>query len=131
MFELEVVIHDNYGGFSVDDEMALWLIENRGWTLLAENQYDYKKESELPLTTLVDFHFSNYSPHQHKIEFRSHLDLLDCVRAIKKLHEDDDYPDSIYGHIHSLSIKKIKVHVGVEDYHDGKERISCWMEFME
>jgi hypothetical protein len=31
MFELEAVINVEYGGFSLSDEMALWLVENKNW----------------------------------------------------------------------------------------------------
>jgi hypothetical protein len=54
VFELEVVLHRKYGGFHIDTEMALWLIENRGWTVVKESAYDYNQKAEWPLTYLVE-----------------------------------------------------------------------------
>ena len=41
MFELEVVLHTDFGGFSFNEEMATWLQENRNWTILNDEDYDY------------------------------------------------------------------------------------------
>ena len=59
----------------------------------------------------------------YDVDFRSHKDLVDCVRHFKKVHEYDSYPDNHYGLIHSLEIQKVKVMLAVDDYFDGKERI--------
>jgi hypothetical protein len=125
--ELELVLNVDFGGFSFDTEMALWLSENREWIVIKESKYDYKLKDKYSINTLVEMSGNYfYSPHGDKIELRSNRDLIDCVRALQKLHENDSFPDSHYGHIHNFAIKKVTVHVEIENYYDGKERIKCW-----
>lgn len=127
MDDLELVLNTQFGGFHFDTEMALWLIENRNWVVLSEKEYDYKKE--YPINTLTEVMGDYYySPHKDTIELRSNKDLIDCVRFLKEKHKDDVYPEKYYGHIHSLSVKRVKVRVEIEDYHDGKEKINCWID---
>jgi hypothetical protein len=123
MFELEAVINVEYGGFSLSDEMALWLVENKKWKLLSNKEYDYKLK--YPIETLLDlFKDMHIHPHMNdEIEFRSNKDLIECVRHFKALHKNDEYPESYYGKIHTLRIEKIKINVEIDDYYDGKERI--------
>lgn len=128
VFPTQVVINVNFGGFSFDTEMALWLSENRGWTIISEKEYDYKK-NDYPINVLVDCGNNRfYSPHNDKndkIKLRTNLDLIDCVKALKEKHKDDKFPRQ--EHIHNLAIKTVEVDVDVFDHHDGKERVECWM----
>ena len=128
MLEIQLVLNTDFGGFSVDSEMALWLIENRGWKLIPANEFDYK--TKYPVNTLIDSTFADlvHAPNANTLEFRSHPDLIDCVKAVKLAHKKDSFPASRYGHIQKLSIKNVKVHLEIEDYHDGKEKINCWVE---
>jgi hypothetical protein len=123
MIEMELVINVDFGGFSFDTEMALWLSEHRGWTVLPEKKYNYKEK--YPINTLVEMSGDYFYSPNDGIELRSNKDLIDCVRALQILHENDDYPEAYYGHIHNLSIKKVAVHIEIENYYDGKERIKC------
>lgn len=126
MLELELVINTAFGGFQLSDEMANWLVENRNWTIIVQKTYNYK--AKYSLETLLNMGGMNIHPNDNDgIEFRSHKDLLDCVRHFKIVHENDKYPDSYYGHIHKLEIQKFKVRVEIEKYHDGKERVICDM----
>jgi hypothetical protein len=130
VFEIEIVLHRKYGGFSIDTEMALWLWEHRGWSIVKESKYDYHKKAEWPLNYLVESSFSDwyYHPRSESIEFRSQKDLIDCVRAVKAAHKDDKYPESYYGHIQGLAVVKVKVFASVEDYDDGHERVNVWTD---
>ena len=127
MFELEVVLHTDFGGFSFNEEMATWLQENRNWTILNDEDYDYSKK-DYPLTTLVKQSFEYlYSPHSSDIKLRSHQDLIDCVRALKEQHKNDTYPDKHYGYIHKLKITSVRLVLEIEDYYDGKERLNSYV----
>ena len=42
--QMELVLNVDYGGFSFNTEMALWLSENRGWTVLSEKKYNHKEK---------------------------------------------------------------------------------------
>lgn len=125
MFETEVVINVSFGGFSFDTEMALWLSENRGWNVIPEKKYNYKEK--YPITTLIEMSGDHFFHPNDDFNLRSNKDLIDCVRELQTLHENDSYPESRYGHIHALSIKKLSVHVEIENYYDGKERVKCWV----
>ena len=121
-----MVLNTDYGGFSINTEMALWLSENREWNVISEKEYNYKKKDEYPITTIVDMRGDYfYSPCGDTIEFRSNKDLIDCVRAVKLAHENDSFPESRYGHINKLNIIKVGTLLEIEDYHDGKERVIC------
>lgn len=123
MFDLEAVINVEFGGFSLSDEMALWLMEEKGWTILDNKEYDYKKK--YPVETLLDVG-GNMNIHpdlNDDIKFRSNKDLIECVRHFKVLHKNDEYPESYYGKIHDFRVEKIEIKVEIDDYHDGKERI--------
>jgi hypothetical protein len=128
--EIEVVLHTNYGGFHVDTEMALWLMENKGWKIIEENNplgNYYGKESEFPINWLKDSpHDYFFNPNYSSLKFRTNPDLIECVKTLKELHKNDVYPMSRERYIHSLKVVKIKIHASVEDYYDGKERINCW-----
>ena len=121
--ELEVVLHVDFGGFRINDEMALWLMENRGWII--DKTDDWR--DDCPLNHLYESGQWIWSPHNDSIAFRSHPDLIACVRALKERHKDDSYPDSIYGHIHGLAIQKVIFKADIEDYHDGKEKVNGWV----
>ncbi len=130
MFEIEVVLNTNYGGFSFDIEMALWLSENRGWKIIPEKEYSYKKDQEYPITTLIDTPWAGdflHAPHADNIKLRTNKDLIDCVRAIQKLHTNDDWTTRYYSHINNFTIKKVKINLEVENYLDGKEKLNCWI----
>lgn len=122
--QMELVLNIDYGGFSFNTEMALWLSENRGWTVLSEKKYNHKEK--YPITTLIEMTGDYFFHPNDSIDLRSNRDLIDCVRALQTLHENDTFPESRYGHIHNLSVKNISFHIEIEDYHDGKERIKCW-----
>jgi hypothetical protein len=129
VFEMEVVLHRKYGGFHIDTEMALWLMENRGWKVVKESEYDYNKKGDWPLNYLVEgFSDWYYHPRSESLAFRTQKDLIDCVRALHEVHKDDSYPESYYGHIHGLKVVKVKVFAEVEDYDDGHERVNCWSD---
>jgi hypothetical protein len=118
---VEVVIHTDYGGFHINTEMALWLMENRNWKIASKDMWD-KTEGFQLIESLGDYF---YPTREFENAIRTNKDFIDCVRAIKKLHEDDEYPESYYGYIHKLSIVNLKVNLDIENYHDGKERVSC------
>lgn len=118
---VEAVIHTDYGGFHVNMEMALWLMENRNWKIATKDMWNKTEGCQL-IESIGD----DYYPVDDSINFRLNKDLIDCVRAIKEVHKDDEYPESYYGYIHKLKIVKVAIYLGIEDYHDGKERISVF-----
>lgn len=124
LFEMETVIHVEYGGFTIDTEMAVWLMENRGWSIKKE----FENKDNNIFTCLIESTFADdyYHINMNSIQFRSHPDILDCVREIKKNHINDVYPDSLYGYIHNLKIVKLSFYAEIENYYDGKEKINCW-----
>jgi hypothetical protein len=50
--------------------------------------------------------------------------LIECIRELQKLHENDSYSIKRYNvRAYNFEIINVQVHIEVEDYHDGKERI--------
>lgn len=125
--QFEIVLNKNYGGFGCCTEMALWLIENKGWTLIQYKDYDYK--SKYPVTTIIDDKWNSYFPNNESIELRTHPDLIECIKTLKaQFNPEDSYRS--YGCIYSkeiddLEIELVTINLGVESYHDGHERLTC------
>lgn len=118
MSEIELVLHTSFGGFHFDTEMALWLSENRGWNIIRYADFDYKERGNYPVNTLLDMN-SCFLPPNDNVGLRSNKDLIDCVRALQAGNNR---------YVHRLTIMKVVIHVEIEDYHDGRERVNCWAE---
>lgn len=114
---IQIVLNVEFGGFSLDDEMVLWLAEHKGWTY-AEG-YD-KNE----FVDLVGMHGHWVASAKYKNdELRTHPDLIECVKTLQAKYEDLPFSEKHYHHIYNFAIEEIEVHVDVVEYHDGKERI--------
>lgn len=125
--EIEAVLNTSFGGFSLNEEMAQWLVENKKWTILNPNDYSYKET--YPVNYLLKTGNDNYySPtFNESLELRSHPDLIECVKSLQTLHENDSFQEKYYGKIFSLKVKKVKINIEIEDYHDGKERLTHYL----
>ena len=123
--KVEVILNTSYGGFSIDTEMALWLMEHRGWTTDQDTRKAYHEKDSWPVNCLVEYGRDHYShPRSDAFEFRANRDLVDCVKALKLLHEDDPFPQERHSHLHDLDVIEVTVELGIQDYHDGKERVT-------
>lgn len=121
---LEVVIHTQYGGFHIDTEMALWLMENKGWKI---------GRHEDPSVDLVECDIADYYYPQNPIKtndigFRSHPDLVECVKTLQQLHKNDDWTERKRTYVNNLSV--VDIFAKIEIYHvfDGIEtvRMQCF-----
>jgi hypothetical protein len=123
---IELVIHTAFGGFHVNDEMALWLIDHRGWTLLPDTDESHTLlQKGLPPKHIV----SGKGDYNHVSDgsspaFRSDPDVVACVRALKKAHENDSYPEKFHGHIHGLAVVTVTASVEGHNQYDGIENVS-------
>ena len=115
---IEVVLNNSFGGFSLNEEMATWLVRNKGWVVLNDKEYDYREKYSIE--TLLHM-FGSYVapyPNNNSFEFRSNKDLIECVRFFKKLHEN-----KFKERVNSLKIEKLDTQFSIEDYHDGYEKV--------
>lgn len=120
----EFVIHSSYGGFRVSLDMAMWLVENRGWKVVSKSEWDY--DTKLPVCDLIDYGGDHFSPpsENDSTTFRSNPDLIACVLAIQAAHADDSFTDRYYRYENGLRIVKMYAEVGIENYNDGHERVT-------
>lgn len=122
---IDVVVNKKYGGFHIDTEMALWLIENYSYSVTS----DPNEQADL-----LEVGYDYFVPHNDwlgdldSVHFRSHPDIVCCVATLKDLHKDDEYPEKQYGHIHSLEIRRMKIYLEIEDHNDGIETVSARLE---
>jgi hypothetical protein len=131
--EVEVVVNVEFGGFHLDTEMAIWLMEIKGWTVTED-----PKESE---TTRYDLFgmgdcFWPTAKHTDKlgghcdISFRMNRDLIECVKTLKNKRQGlscyDRWMKTQDHKVLELGITTVQVHIEVEDVNDGKENIKCW-----
>ena len=119
--KLKLVLNTDYGGFSATKEMVDWL-KAKGWTIIPEKNY-YSSEKKYPLTTIISGSGYNSFVHYYDIQLRSHPDLIECVRTLQKLHENDTWTEQRQNGIYDLSIVEVDISIEIEDYHDGKERV--------
>lgn len=123
---LEIVLNVEYGGFSFDTEMALYLQE-LGWAVIKAKDYDYK--AKYPVNTLIDCGNDYFThPDLTSIELRTHPDLIKCVKDLQKLHENDEYLESHYGHIpHNFKVQSLQLEIEIQNYDDGIERVKSYL----
>lgn len=121
--KITLVLNTDYGGFSLDTEMAEWLRDNRGWSLL-NHEFDGRC-TDGTLKKALSRIMSNiyYHPEQHSIEFRSNQDLIDCVRELREKRANSTFNEWHYSHIKCLEVVEANVNFSVNNYHDGKERL--------
>jgi len=122
--KITLVLHVGYGGFNLDKEMVDWLVENRGWSII-DHKDTSSKNAETFNKTIINFHGGSWysHPNQDQIEFRSNQDLIDCVRAIRKKHENDSFSEWYYSHIKQMAIVEIDIQPQIVNYSDGHERV--------
>ncbi len=117
---VELVVNSAFGGFSFDTEMALWLIENKGWTSSKENSEKYD---------LVECGSDWYYPsikYTDAVSIRFHPDLIACVRGLQKTLTNVPRSERYKHHVLDMTIVTVDINIGVIDYHDGKERVECY-----
>lgn len=125
-FNFDVVLNREFGGFGISQEMALWLVSNKNWPVVDMDDFDWNNQEKYPINCLIIWDNKKYSTvHDRNIEFRSHPDLIECVKAIQELHKNDEFANS--DKIHDLHIQNVKVDLDVDDYHDGKEAVTGYV----
>lgn len=136
--QFEIVIHTHFGGFTITDEMAEWLRDNKDWTIFPKERNARECIQEFGLSKIEkslfkygkDFYFYMYDSNCHKLEdeyrikLRTNQDFIDCVRFLQEKYKDLSYEEERKNKIMKLEIKTVKISLEIEDYYDGKERIS-------
>jgi hypothetical protein len=119
--EFEVLINSNFGGFSIPNEIVLWLHKNKGWELPAKNGKDNSKFSSM---------YNNESYLKDKsIKSRSDPELIEAYKVCKTEwnKREKSHKDKYYSQMSSLKLVKVIANFDVEDYYDGKEKIISWV----
>ena len=122
--EFEIVVNGAYGGFGLDTEMALWLMEHKHWRVTEDdNKFETDKYD---LVGLGEYFWPTKK--YDDTEFRMNPDLLECVKTLKKKYEKLSYYErnKSGAKVLDLAISKVQVHIQVKDVHDGKEEVECW-----
>lgn len=92
--------------------MVYWLNENRGWSL------DLFDGISINSNYLKDFNRTD------SFEFRSNIDLIECVDYIKKEHKHETWSEEYYCYeCNHLSIVEFEISPYIEHYNDGHERL--------
>jgi hypothetical protein len=124
--EVELVLNVEFGGFSLDYEMAAWLRDNRGWTICSESDPPVKGKSAVGGTFGgVYWPFVDKEPVYSSAHARVDPDLVACVKALQQLHADekDDHAKKRRRKVWSLRVFRVTTAVTVRDLHDGKETV--------
>lgn len=125
--KVTVVINGDYGGFSLNEEMAIWLKDNKGWKIAPKDIYPH---DEYDLAGDHGYYYP--STKWKKQEFRLNPDLIECVRWLKWKYRNNDYydrdnDDSLKESLRKcrdLRIVNVEIDICVEDKYDGIEEIS-------
>lgn len=117
--DFEIAINRSYGGFSIDKEMADYLIE-KGWKTTTDprNRDDktiFQINSNDKWVALAN----------DSVVTRSDPIFLDCVRFFQDKYKDLDWIQKDRHNSCALKIKIVNVtaSVEVEQYNDGHERV--------
>jgi hypothetical protein len=132
--EVEIVINCDFGGFSLDTEMAIWLMEMKGWTVTEEPSMS--ETDHYDLFGMGDFFWptakhTDGGNDRCDTSFRMNPDLIECVKALQDKYKEllvwqrlNLKPDH---KVLSLGIAKLRFHVDVVNEYDGKEEVKCWV----
>lgn len=119
----EIVINNQYGGFSFDREMAEWLHKNKNWGIAGASDFP---QDDLIAPCLIQWSGDLYYPVSRldNVELRLNPDLIECVKTLRAKYEDQLQPGhKLRNKVLDLVVQKVNVEVDVEDVHDGKERV--------
>ena len=135
MFEIEVVINGDYGGFRIIPEIGDYLVNKKNWKVIPETEIANKKN--YPIETLIKSEVFGYWPvcDDDDIKLRSHKDLIEAVRSLKdeynKQKNDGTEKDNsfYYAPIKSFRIEKVQISIEIENYYDGKEKSNVGVNY--
>jgi hypothetical protein len=122
--EFEIVVNSDFGGFHLDTEMALWLMEHKHWRVTEDdNKFETDKYD---LVGLGDYFWPTKK--YNETEFRMNADLIECIRTLKKKYQGLSYYErkKSGAKVLDLALSRVQVHVEVQDECDGKETVECW-----
>ena len=109
--EFEIVVNVEFDGFRLDTEMAMWLVENKGWTITQ----DWEPTKEYDLIDCKGNYFQPTNKYK-KIEFRMNPDLIECVKELQKKYKSMNFLERQKYGVCDLNVE-------VQDVHDGKEEV--------
>jgi len=103
---MKVVINDNYGGFALSYKAMRWLVDEKGWLLISNNEFSENFKKYQNKIELIRICYSKGKGKLHvncynDIQFRSHPDLIECVQNLGReaawdtLHRDDNEGDTL------------------------------------
>lgn len=125
VFESEMVVYTSYGGFSFDKEIAHWLRDNKDWKIGdAEKSENYNNQEFQLLQSYSFFYIQKHL--EDSVRFNK--DLIECIKTLQKLHENDSYSERRQVEANCFQIVKLKVYADAKDVHDGKEEVDVWHE---
>jgi hypothetical protein len=113
----KIVINTQFGGFSLDLEMANWLVKNKNWIITDDAE---SQEHDLIVVGMNYFYPSNK---YQDIQFRMLPDFIECVEFLQQKHKNISYINRYRHQVLNLSIVKFDIDLTVEDIYDGKEAI--------
>jgi hypothetical protein len=125
VYTQEFVINTTFGGFNLPREIADWLIENKGWSVVDDINDELAPDCKL----VVRCFDGNYYPAGDRDDprLRSNPDLIEAVRAVQKKFLDDN-PDAGRNkkrdsRLFDLSVVTVAVDINIVNYHDGREQV--------
>jgi hypothetical protein len=139
--KFQIVIHSNFGGFSMNIEIAEWLRDYKGWRIFSkeDNTHDCIQQYGLEVVEKSLFEslyvngmykyfrgskLSRIEQEEYEIKFRMHPDFIECIEELQEKYKDLPLRERYYKKIFDFSIKIIEIKLKVTDYYDGKECIN-------
>jgi len=132
--EVEVVINCGFGGFCLDTEMAIWLMEMKGWTVTEDPSMS--ETDRYDLFGMGDFFWptgkhTDGGNDRCDASFRMNPDLIACVKTLqnkyKGLRTWERLKLKPEHKVFDLGIAKLRFHMDVINKYDGKEEVKCWV----
>jgi hypothetical protein len=108
--KIRAVLHKNYGGFHLTDEIVdKMTAKGFEWGAIPPNK---------SCGEYVHYHAMN------EFSFRSNPIFIEVVLELQKENNKLDWYEARKNYISGLSVVEVNLNVEVEDYHDGKERLT-------
>ena len=118
--ELEIVVNCAFGGFNLDTEMAIWLMEHKHWQVCESGEFE---TDEYDLVGLGDYFWPTEK--YDKTDFRMNPDLIECVKTLRDKYYGLSWSERRKSNakVLELGISFVEIRIDIENVHDGKEEV--------
>lgn len=117
----QILIYAKFGGFSLSQEMADYLANNKNWKIIKHQDINYNNnnyKTELKNNTLINAYNDYLHLNNDSIEYKTNPDLIECYKILKQKYTNDKKH-----HIHKFELIEVEVYLEIHNKYDGIEEV--------